>query len=260
MDYSGSITFRSGGLGATDFTGLGKEVAYAIDASNNRTIVYIDTDADKAAEFEIELTGQITLSASDFNLPLNSSYPILNVLRINNYDESTKSTTVALTFSTTGPVTDVCFRSDTALGSCSWSSTLTSPKSYVLSGTVTDGVTDSVYGWAKDSVTGNISAMNKDSILYDITAPIMLGLTINGGATYATTTTSISYTLSGNPSSVCFSETNNNSLCSWRTETTSPQSYTITGGDGLITVYGWAKDSAGNISNVQSDTVTVIPC
>lgn len=66
-DFPGTMTFRSGGAGPSDFSGAVRQVAYSNDGTD--TTVFVDSDGDGAAELEIILlnfTG--TLTASDFVL------------------------------------------------------------------------------------------------------------------------------------------------------------------------------------------------
>lgn len=68
MDLStlpGAATFRAGGNGAADFV-AGFQVAYQQAGGN--TIVFVDADGNNAADFEIQLTGLMTLTAVDFVL------------------------------------------------------------------------------------------------------------------------------------------------------------------------------------------------
>src|SRR5690606_2683062 len=59
-DFSGSFVF----LGTSAFTGTANEVRYV--QSGGDTIVQVDTDADASTDFEVQLTGLISLNSSDF--------------------------------------------------------------------------------------------------------------------------------------------------------------------------------------------------
>jgi len=53
-------------IGNEEFTGKMNEVRFEYDTANDITIIRINRDVDSSAEIEIELTGNVTLSASDF--------------------------------------------------------------------------------------------------------------------------------------------------------------------------------------------------
>lgn len=65
--FSGNFTFVSGGNGEADMYANMAQVAYMFSSSD--TIVYVDSDGDNHADFEIEIDGEnISLSIADFIL------------------------------------------------------------------------------------------------------------------------------------------------------------------------------------------------
>ncbi|MBN8531310.1 MAG: tandem-95 repeat protein [Alphaproteobacteria bacterium] len=64
--FTGLATFQAGGNGAADLAGSVFQVSFGQSGGN--TIVYVDTDGNNAANFEIELTGLFTLAGGDFIL------------------------------------------------------------------------------------------------------------------------------------------------------------------------------------------------
>ncbi|MGA1372463.1 MAG: M10 family metallopeptidase C-terminal domain-containing protein, partial [Pseudomonadales bacterium] len=57
-------------IGTDAFTSVNQNgsIRYSYDAGTNRTTIQISNDADTAAEMEIVLVGQVTLTATDFVL------------------------------------------------------------------------------------------------------------------------------------------------------------------------------------------------
>ncbi|MBN8530473.1 MAG: putative Ig domain-containing protein [Alphaproteobacteria bacterium] len=71
IDGTGGLPASFTFLGTSAFTGggtTGMEVRYDIDVPGNRTLVYVDVGTGAGHDFEIELTGQITLVGGDFVL------------------------------------------------------------------------------------------------------------------------------------------------------------------------------------------------
>jgi Ca2+-binding RTX toxin-like protein len=64
--FAGTFTFRAAGNGIADFTGGVMQVAWQQTGGN--TIVFVDSDGNNATDFEIQLTGTLTLTSSDFVL------------------------------------------------------------------------------------------------------------------------------------------------------------------------------------------------
>ncbi|MBF8264796.1 MAG: hypothetical protein HW384_660 [Dehalococcoidia bacterium] len=124
-----------------------------------------------------------------------------------------------------------------------------------------------VYVWFKDAA-GNISNTASDSITLDTTAPSNSAVSINKGATYtnstyATLTLSASDTI-GVSGYYLSTETTMPSVPStgWTPVTSTASysanaNYTLSSGDGSKTIYVWYKDSAGNVSNMASGSITL---
>ena len=53
-------------LGTNAFDGLGGALDYVFDAARNMTVIQGDVNGDKAADFAIDLNGNLTLTAASF--------------------------------------------------------------------------------------------------------------------------------------------------------------------------------------------------
>jgi len=132
-------------------------------------------------------------------------------------------------------------------------STLTSGSAGLCSpGTVSTFVLNTSstgWTWGCSSTSGTSTTATACSATLDATPPVITSFTLP--STSATTSAAIS-TLTATDAggsgvaSYCVSTTNNNSSCTWTS--TAPTTTTL-GGNGYQTVYAWAKDVAGNISN-----------
>lgn len=197
--------------------------------------------------------GTILPSSSD-TIVLDTGQPTGSVL-VNSGDPYTASTSVTLTLSATdggSGVSQMRFSNDNSTWSA-WETYQTS-KAWTLS---SSSGTRTVYVQFKDGV-GNNSPSRTDTIVLDTTPP-NCSVNINSGAQYATST-SVTLTLSASDSLSGVSQmrcSNDGSTWSaWAPYQTS-QSWTLTSGDGLRTVYAQFKDGAGNASSSSSDTITL---
>lgn len=143
-----------------------------------------------------------------------------------------------------------------ATSATDWS--VPTPTSYTFIG-IPDGIATakSLYVWTKDAA-GNISSSKSANIIItlpDVTKPVITAFTLPATGTNLTVTVS-TFTASDNADVIayCLTETNNSIGCSW--SNTAPVNYTFAM-EGAKSLYAWAKDSVGNISNSLSATVTV---
>lgn len=161
---------------------------------------------------------------------------------------------VSLAFSTTDASSGVASY-QVKIDSGSYS-TQTSPYTIVVSG-LSDGAHTATVK-AIDAV-GNYREAVATDFQVDKTAPTGGAISIDEGS--YTTDTSVSLTLSASDATsgmyqIGISE--NDTDYTWSAYATS-KSYTITGSQGLITIYVKFKDTAGNISGVATDTIRYDP-
>jgi hypothetical protein len=105
-----------------------------------------------------------------------------------------------------------------------------------------------------DNESGPYSA----SIILDSAAPTITSLMINDGATYTNSAAvTLTPTVEGDVSNVCYSNSNDKSSCKWE-NFSATKKYTLPKGDGEKTVYAWVKDKLGNTSSESaSDIITL---
>lgn len=131
--------------------------------------------------------------------------------------------------------------------------TSTPPTSYTL---VAQG-SRTIYAFAKDAA-GNLSAPLSATVtitLPDTEAPTVTAFALPTTSNNLTVTIS-SFIASDNVgvTGYCLAATNSSSACSW--SSTIPSSYAFTTA-GSKTLYAFAKDAAGNVSNSKSATTTI---
>jgi hypothetical protein len=220
------------------FASEGTQTLYgwAKDAAGNVSASFSDT-------VTITLPDTSSPEVTAFDLPATSDSLTVSILTFTATDD-TGVTGYLATASATAP----------ADGDPGWTST--APTSYTFSG---EG-SQTLYGWAKDAA-GNVSASLSDTVvitLPDTVPPVMTSFdlpatsdsltvpivtftaTDDTGVTGYLTTESATAPSAGDPG--------------WTA--TAPTSYTFAS-EGTQTLYGWAKDAAGNVSASLSDTVTI---
>ena len=147
-----------------------------------------------------------------------------------------------------------------SVDSGSWSSTgVTGTDSFTIVVPTVSDDSHTVRVRATDSY-GNVS----DSTLYgsttftvDTTAPTSNSVAINSGATYSTSRSVTTLTLSSTGASqMMISEDSGFSEASWETYSTS-KSFNLSSGDGTKTVYAKFKDESGNTSSSVSDSIVL---
>nr|WP_136526212.1 cohesin domain-containing protein [Geomonas ferrireducens] len=149
-----------------------------------------------------------------------------------------------------------------ALTDTAWKSTGSAWTSFTFS----SGGAKTLYAWAKDAA-GNISTpltRNITITLPDAEAPVVSAFTVP--ATSITTVIPVStFTATDNKAVTGYLVTQSSTKPTAATAgwtTTAPTSYTVTGtiSQGVttnVTLYGWAKDAAGNVSAGVSDVVAI---
>jgi len=91
------------------------------------------------------------------------------------------------------------------------------------------------------------------TVTVDTVAPQNLSVSINSGATY-TTSTSVTLTLYAEGAYGCRFRNENLAWSAWESYTTS-KAWTLSSGDGTKTVYYQCNDTAGNLADIDSDTI-----
>lgn len=122
--------------------------------------------------------------------------------------------------------------------------------------------TKRVYAQVQDRA-GNVSSVRSDSIIYDSIAPIVSFVRINNGAAYTSSLAgAVQMSATGGATAMRFTS-NGSTWGPWQTYTTANRSYNLSsfGGNtafGTKTVYGQARDAAGNTSAARRDTINYI--
>jgi hypothetical protein len=148
-----------------------------------------------------------------------------------------------------------------AVSATGWSTT--KPTSYTFTG-IPDGIatTKTLYAWTKDAA-GNVSSIFSASTIItlpDTTQPVVTSLTIPAtGTTVAVAVSSLTATDNIGVIGYCLTETNSAAGCIWYSP--AQTSYTFAGiPDGIATtktLYAWANDLAGNVSNSYAAATTI---
>jgi uncharacterized delta-60 repeat protein len=229
-------------------------------------------------------SGNISSSASDeitliINDTTNPSNPTITA---NNGDSSTTNTVVTLALSATDNVGITAYyasenNSTPASNASGWDSVTSSANysdnvSFSLASTGSAGTFPrTVYIWFKDAA-GNLSGYSSDAInlvVTDTTAPASPSISINSGADN-TTSTNVTLTLSATDSEgvtgYYASESSTapaNNASGWTslasaTSYSGSVSYSLSS-FGIVTLYVWYKDSAGNVSSTASDSINAVP-
>jgi hypothetical protein len=195
-----------------------------------------------------------TSSSYNDTITLDTAAPTGSIV-INGGDTYATSTLVNLTLSASDAgsgASKMCFSNN----GYSWSAWEAYTTGKALTLTSGDG-TKTVYVRYQDNA-GNTSSSYNDTIVLDTAAPTG-SIAINGGDTYATST-SVSLTLSASDagsgvSKMCFSN-DGSSWSTWESYATS-KTWTVPSGDGTKTVYVRYQDNVSNISSSYNDTITL---
>ena len=225
-----------------------------------------------------------TSTQASASIIYDSTAPTVSSVSINSGDSTTTNTVVSLTISASDSLSGITayYASETSTApsatATGWidvtaTNSLSTTKSYTLSSPGQVGTfTKIVYLWVKDSA-GNVSDSASDSIqliITDQSAPTNPSISINSGAS-STASSSVTLSLSATDdigvTGYYLSQTPGNSTPSssasgWTSVTSATSfsasvSYTLSGGNGTNTVYVWFKDSAGNVSSSDSDSITL---
>jgi hypothetical protein len=141
-----------------------------------------------------------------------------------------------------------------ASGAAGWAAT--PPASYLFA---TEGV-KTLYGWAKDAA-GNVSNGASGSVtitLPDATLPVVTGFSIPATATTLTVPISV-FTATDNVAVTGYlvNESSTKPAAGAAEWAATPPANYVFATEGSKTLYGWAKDAAGNVSNALSATVAI---
>jgi uncharacterized protein YjiK len=223
-----SYTFS--GEGAQTLYGWAKDAAGNISASLSDTVT-------------ITLPDAVPPVVTAFDLPETSDSLTVSILTFTATDD-TGVTGYLATESATAP----------ASGDLGWTST--APTSYTFSG---EG-TQTLYGWAKDAA-GNVSGSLSDTVvitLPDTVPPVVTGFDLPATSD-SLTVPIVTFTATDDTGVTGYLATESATPPSagdpgW--SATAPTSYTFSS-EGTKTLYGWAKDAAGNVSASLSDTVVI---
>ena len=154
-------------------------------------------------------------------------------------------------------ITGYCLSESVSLTACMWSPT--KPSNYTFSN-ITEGIpiNKTLYVWAKDTA-GNISnslSATTTITLPDITKPVITTFTTPPISASQTIPVEISATdNSGSIASYCITETNNIESCVWDVQKPSTYSFASAGNK---TLYVFAQDAAGNVSDSKSLSVAIL--
>ncbi|MBI5233073.1 MAG: hypothetical protein HY880_01825, partial [Deltaproteobacteria bacterium] len=229
------------------------------EAYSTSRLAWILTSGDGLQTVYAEFRDAAGNDSSTYNdtITLDTTAPTGSVIIDSNatYTAST-SVTLALTCAdATSGCSEMRFSNSTDFSGSSWEAYSTSRLAWIL--TSGDG-TKTVYAQFRDALN-NASGSYTDTIILDTTAPTG-STTINGGATY-TTSTSVGLTLTcADALSGCNEMRFSNDgavWSSWQAYGTS-KTWALTSGDGAKTVYTQFKDTAGNASELfYSDDITL---
>jgi len=211
------------------------------------------------SDVTLDILGVARPQGSSYDIGAYEYYNILVTLTTTPTTPSSNTTpTIAGTASTIGTATvsSVTYSVDSG----SWSSTgVTGTDSFTIVVPTVSDDSHTVRVRATDSY-GNVS----DSTLYgsttftvDTTAPTSNSVAINSGATYSTSRSVTTLTLSSTGASqMMISEDSGFSEASWETYSTS-KSFDLSSTDGTKTVYAKFKDESGNTSSSVSDSIVL---
>ena len=200
-------------------------------------------------------TGQI--ASTSVNVEYMAEKAVGVYLRINDASitqNETYSTNVTL-YPKANHAVQMCFKNTNSSDGCVWKSYSETGQSWML----TSGYgMKTVYAFFKNDI-GEISLPVSNVIEYTAPSAIAKYLRFNNSVTSAVSTNSQNvtlYTKAENATQMCFSNTNNGSACTWMTYNESGQSWTLTSGYGMKTVYVFFKNTRGFISESFSATIS----
>ena len=216
--------------------------AWAKDAAGNVSL-------SKSASVTITLPDVAPPTVSAFTMPVTATTLVVDVSTFTATD-TVGVTGYLITESVTPP----------AASAIGWTSTAPTSFTFSAQGART------AYAWAKDAA-GNVSASKSASVtisLPDAVAPSVTAFAIPANGTSLTVTVS-TFTATDNIAVTGYLVTESSTAPTAATagwSGTAPASYAVTGNvpQGAatsVTLYGWAKDAAGNVSASSSATVTL---
>jgi hypothetical protein len=223
--------------------------SYTFSSAGSRTLYGWAKDA--AGNVSVPVSAPVTITLPDATAPAVTAFAIAS---------SSTSLTVAVTnFTATDNVAVTGYMvtetsTKPAASATGWTATAPTSFSFSSAGVKT------AYGWAKDAA-GNVSASANAATtitLPDATAPVVTGLAIPSTATSLTVAVT-NFTATDNVAVTGYMVTETStkpaaSATGWTA--TAPTSYTFSSA-GSKTLYGWAKDAAGNVSASLSATAVI---
>ncbi|HVN24434.1 MAG TPA: C1 family peptidase [Syntrophorhabdales bacterium] len=222
---------------------------YTFSSAGTKTLYAWAKDA--AGNVSTSATGVVTITLADLTPPTVTNFVIPST--------STSLTVTITTFTATDNVAVTGYllteTSSTPSASASgWSAT--APATYTFS----SAGSKTLYAWAKDAA-GNVSTGVSRGVtitLADSSAPTITGFIIPSTSTSLTVTIT-TFTATDNVAVTGYlltetSSTPSASASGW--SATAPATYTFSSA-GTRTLYAWAKDAAGNVSNSLNRTVVI---
>ena len=201
---------------------------------------------------------KIKIPNSTFVYVIGGQLPLtLSSISINNGAETTYTNVVSVKINYTGVPVYYRISENNSFSDTSWQSFQTSTVQFTLSSGYS---TKTLYVQLKNSSGTVITTISNDSIIYLApvveTAPTLSSISINNGAdSTSNLSVSINFNTSGTVTEYIISESSNFSGSVWITYT-NPVSFTLSGGDGVKTVYAKIKNTIGE-SSVVSDSITL---
>ncbi|WP_129127956.1 beta strand repeat-containing protein [Geomonas oryzae] len=254
LSISGSTAIADGVVASITFP-LGSATGYVMPVTFNVAPDVSNADAQPVTVTAVN--GSITVAdataptVSTFTIPATSTSKTVTISALTATD-NVAVTGYLVNESSTKP-------SATATG---WSTTV--PTSYTVTTSLSVGVAKTVtlYAWAKDAV-GLVSASQSAAVsitLADSVAPTVTAITVPSTSTSLTVSVS-GFTATDNVAVTGYllTETSTKPAATdagWKTAGSGWTSFTFTSG-GAKTLYAWAKDAAGNVSNALTKSITI---
>ncbi len=179
--------------------------------------------------------------------------PVINAFALTSADP-TNSTTVTFTLSGNSYVTNWLVNESSSVPSATgggWTANATPPTSYILA--AGEGAR-TIYAWAKNA-SNVVSTSRSITLTLDTVKPTVSSFALTSA--YHTDNRNITISLAGSDATSGISGWLRNESPStpglgdagWSGSGTPPTTYQVSAGVGLKTVYAWARDAAGNISD-----------
>jgi len=223
--------------------------------SNSISFTLSSGDGQKALyAFAKDAAGNISEPSAAVNLELDTTAPVLASVSISNQSPSNNSVFNLSYGSITGNYSSYCILENNHESSSCTFTNGTAPSSFTTSATDEAKI---LSVWLKDAA-GNISTLvNTNSVMLDTTAPSSPSLTITSGAITRLSAATFTAASCSDTDKILISEssaTPSLSAAEWQACSTNANAITLTlsSGDGIKTLYAFAKDLAGNLSAASS--------